>query len=41
MRKFEATNMDFKFDAVFNGAVNLAIELLVTQPYFISFRIVG
>ena len=36
MRKLEANN----FDAVFNGAVNLAIELRVTQRYFISFLIV-
>ena len=24
MKKFEANNMDFIFDAVFNGAINLA-----------------
>ena len=41
MKQFEANNMDFIFDAVFNGAINLAIELLVTQRYFISFLIVG
>ena len=41
MKKFEPNNMDFIFDAVFNGAINLAIELLVTQRYFISFLIVG
>ena len=41
MRKFEANNMDFIFDAVFNGAINLAFELRVTQRYFISFLIVG
>ena len=41
MKQFEANNMDFLFDAVLNGAINLAIELLVTQRYFISFPIVG
>ena len=41
MKNFEANNIDFIFDAVFNGAINLAIELLVTQRYFISFLIVG
>ena len=41
MKQFEANNMDFIFDAVFNRAINLAIELLVTQRYFISFLIVG
>ena len=41
MKKFEANSMDFIFDAVCNGAINLAIELLVTQRYFISFLIVG
>ena len=41
MRKFEANNMDFIFDAMLNGAVNLAIETRVTQRYFISFLIVG
>ena len=41
MKKFEANNMDFIFDAVFNGAINLAIKLRVTQRYFISFLIVG
>ena len=41
MKKFEANNMDFIFHTVFNGAINLAIELLVTQRYFISFLIVG
>ena len=40
MIKFEATNMDFIFDAAFNGAFNVAIELRVTQRYFISFLIV-
>ena len=33
--------MGFIFDEVFNGAINLAIELRVTQHYFISFLIVG
>ena len=41
MKKIEANNMDFISDAVFNGAVNLAIELRVTQSYFISFLIAG
>ena len=41
MRKFEANNMDFILDTVFNGAVNVAIELLVTQRYFISYLIVS
>ena len=40
MKKFEANNMDFIFDAVFNGAINLAIELRVSQRHFISFLIV-
>ena len=38
--KFEANNMDFIFDAVFNGTFNVGIELRVTQRYFISFLIV-
>ena len=41
MKQFEANNVDVIFDAVFHGAINLAIELLVTQRYFISFLIVG
>ena len=36
MKKFEANNIDFIFDAVFNGAINLAIELRVTQRYLAS-----
>ena len=36
MKKFEANIMDFIFDAVFNGAINLAIELLVTHRYLIT-----
>ena len=40
MRKFEANNLDFIFDSVFNEAFNVAIELRVTQRYFVSFLIV-
>ena len=40
MRKLETNNMDFIFDSVFNEAFNVAIELRVTQRYFISSLIV-